>query len=55
MPTYEFFCQGCQKFFYKILSVLAFEDGGIICPYCDSTDIEQRRSSVSPVPLKKTA
>ena len=47
MPHYEFFCLDCQKYFYKVLSVVDYEEGEIICPYCDSKNIEHRRSTTS--------
>lgn len=55
MPHYEFFSADCQKFFYKILSVVEYEEGEIVCPYCDGRKIEQRRSSHPSHPLKKSA
>ena len=42
MPHYEFFCQDCQKFFDKILSLVDYEEGEVQCPHCGSKNIEQR-------------
>jgi putative FmdB family regulatory protein len=47
MPHYEFFCLDCQKFFYKILSVNDNEKGEIICPYCESNNIEHCHPTIS--------
>ena len=55
MPHCEFFCLDCQKYFYKILAVVDYEEGEIICPYCDSKNIEQRRSAISSGIGKKSA
>lgn len=55
MPNYEFFCLDCQKFFYKVLSAVDYEEGQIICPYCDGNNIEQRRSTVEPSMARRSA
>src|SRR5262249_11796361 len=49
MPHYEFFCLDCQKYFYKILSVVDYEKGEIICP---STPLlaRQRKSMFTTLP-----
>ena len=35
MPHYEFFCQKCKKFFDKILSLVDYEEGEVLCPHCN--------------------
>jgi len=41
MPHYEFFCQECKKLFDKILSLVDYEEGEILCPHCGSKKVEQ--------------
>ena len=42
MPQYEFYCPACKKFFDKILSLVDYEEGDILCPHCGSQNAEQR-------------
>jgi putative FmdB family regulatory protein len=49
MPHYEFFCHTCQKTFSKILALVDYEEGGIICPHCGSDNVEQRWSASSAI------
>jgi putative FmdB family regulatory protein len=55
MPHYEFLCRDCQKFFDKILSLVDCEEGEIICPRCNSKNVEQRWSAVSDIAPNKSA
>jgi len=55
MPHYEFFCQKCKKFFDKILSLVQYEEGKVLCPSCGSKKVEQRWSTFSAVTSKKSA
>ena len=55
MPHYEFFCQKCKKFFDKILSLVEYEEGEVLCPHCGSKKVEQRWSTFSAVTSKKSA
>jgi putative FmdB family regulatory protein len=55
MPHYEFFCQKCKKFFDKILSLVDYEEGEVLCPHCGSKKVEQRWSIFSAVTSKKSA
>ena len=41
MPHYEFFCQECKKLFDKILSLVDYEEGEVLCPHCGSKKVEQ--------------
>ena len=34
MPHYEFFCHHCKKHFAKILSLVDYEEGDVLCPLC---------------------
>lgn len=42
MPHYKFFCLDCQKFFYKVLSAVDYEEGEVICPYCEAAPVHCR-------------
>jgi putative FmdB family regulatory protein len=55
MPHYEFFCRTCQSTFSKILALVDYEEGGIICPHCGSHNVEQRWSVFSAITSKKSA
>jgi putative FmdB family regulatory protein len=44
MPHYEFFCNDCKKFFAKILSLIDYEEGEVLCPHFGSKNTEQRWS-----------
>ena len=41
MPHYEFYCHACRKTFTKILTLVAYEEGGVVCPHCGSHKVEQ--------------
>ena len=34
MPQYNFLCRACKKEFSKIVTLLEYEKGGIVCPHC---------------------
>jgi putative FmdB family regulatory protein len=53
MPHYEFFCRACKKNFSKILALVDYEEGGVVCPHCGSYEVEQRWSAFSVVTPKK--
>ncbi len=36
MPHYEFFCRNCKKHFSRILSLVDYEEGEVLCPHCGS-------------------
>ena len=55
MPHYEFFCHGCKKFFDKVLSLVDYEEGDVVCPHCGSKKVEQRWSAFSAITSKKSA
>ena len=52
MPHYEFLCHNCKRLFSKILSVIDYEEGEILCPYCGS---KQCWSAFSAITAKKSA
>jgi putative FmdB family regulatory protein len=55
MPHYEFFCHNCKKLFSKILSLVDYEEGEVVCPHCGSKEVEQRWSAFSVITSKKSA
>jgi putative FmdB family regulatory protein len=55
MPRYEFFCHACKKFFSKVLSLVDYEEGEVLCPHCGSKEVEQRWSAFSTLTSKKSA
>src|ERR1017187_6340468 len=52
MPHYEFFCLDCKKLFSKILSLIDYEEGGVVCPRCRSKNVEQRWSAFTVITSK---
>ena len=55
MPHYEFFCNDCKKLFSKILSLVDYEKGKVVCPHCRSNNVEQRWSAFTVITSKKSA
>jgi putative FmdB family regulatory protein len=55
MPQYEFICHSCKKVFPKQLTLAEYEEGQVICPVCQSDDVEQRWTSLHVVTSKKSA
>ena len=55
MPHYEFFCVDCKKLFSKILPLIDYEKGGVVCPRCRSKNVEQRWSAFTVITSKKSA
>jgi putative FmdB family regulatory protein len=55
MPHYEFFYHACHKLFSKILSLVDYEEGEVLCPNCGSKVIEQRWSAFTALTSKKSA
>jgi putative FmdB family regulatory protein len=55
MPHYEYFCHDCKKFFSKILSLVDYEVGDVLCPKCGGKNVEQRLSPVTVIASKKSA
>jgi len=44
-----------KKLFSKILSLVGYEEGDILCPHCGSKEVEQRWSVFSVITSKKSA
>jgi len=55
MPHYEFFCQTCKKAFSRILALVDYEEGEIICPHCGGKEVEQCWSSFTAITSSKSA
>jgi putative FmdB family regulatory protein len=55
MPYCEFFCHACKKSFSKVLSLVDYEEGEVLCPHCGSREVEQRWSTFSAITSKKSA
>ncbi len=55
MPRYEYFCHACKRSFPKTLTQAEYEEGGIVCPYCGSEEVEECTSPFYPISLKATA
>jgi putative FmdB family regulatory protein len=43
MPRYEFFCHACKKSFAKILSLVDYEEGDVLCPHSGSKEVPPAR------------
>ena len=54
MPQYNFLCRACKKEFSKILTISEYEKGKIVCPHCNSKDVEQRWAAFYAVTSKKS-
>ena len=54
MPQYNFLCRSCNKEFSKILTISEHEKGPIVCPHCNSKDVEQRWAAFYAVTSKKS-
>jgi putative FmdB family regulatory protein len=54
MPQYCFFCRACKKEFSKVLTLAEYEKGGVVCPHCQSKDLEQRWAAFFAVTSKKS-
>jgi putative FmdB family regulatory protein len=55
MPHYEFVCRTCQGTFSKVLALVDYDEGEVVCPHCGSRDVEQRWSAFSVITSKKSA
>ncbi len=55
MPQYEFYCHACKKTFTKILTLVDYEAGGVVCLHCGSQKVEQCWSVFSVITSRKSA
>jgi len=54
MPTYEFFCEKCQKSFTEIMKISDYEKKKFRCPKCKSTKVKQQVTAFQAVTSKKS-
>jgi putative FmdB family regulatory protein len=54
MPTYEFVCESCRKFFSVILSLADYEKKKYECPKCGSKKVKQQITAFQAVTSKKS-
>ena len=54
MPHYEFFCHACKKTFSKV-TLAEYEEGDVLCPHCDSDNVEQSWSAFYAITSRKSA
>ncbi len=54
MPTYEYFCERCEKQFEKILTMHEHDEGKIVCPQCGSDKVHQIAAAFTAVTSKKS-
>lgn len=54
MPTYEYFCEACQKEFEKIITLHEHEESKIVCSKCGSDKVHQMAATFTPVTAKKS-
>lgn len=55
MPQYEFLCKDCKERFSKFLTLSAYEEETIVCPKCNSRNVEQQLSRFYAVTSRKSA
>ena len=54
MPTYEFYCEKCEKSFSVVLSISEHEKKKFSCPKCKTKNLKQQISSFQTVTSKKS-
>ena len=54
MPTYEFYCEQCNKLFSIIISISDYEKKKYSCPKCNTKKLKQQISSFQKVTPKKS-
>ena len=54
MPTYEFYCEQCNKSFDTVLSLSEYEKKKYTCPECKSNKLKQQITSFQAVTSKKS-
>jgi hypothetical protein len=55
MPRYEFFCHNCKKLFSIVLSLVDYEQGGILCLHSGGEEVEHCWSAFNAITSKKSA
>lgn len=51
----EYFCHACNRAFSKTLTPAEYVEGTIVCPHCNSEDVEPRLQAFYPISSKKSA
>jgi putative FmdB family regulatory protein len=54
MPTYEYYCQNCDRTFDRHLSLEERDSESIECPHCKKTNVEQLLTPFVAVTSKKS-
>ncbi len=54
MPTYEYFCESCQKEFEIILTMKEHDEARITCPKCNSDKVHQMAAAFVAVTSRKS-
>lgn len=54
MPTYEYFCETCEREFELIITLREHDEITILCPNCGSDKVHQLAAVFTPVTTKKS-
>jgi putative FmdB family regulatory protein len=54
MPTYEFYCEDCEKNFNIIISISEYENKKYECPECKGKKLQQQISLFQAITSKKS-
>ena len=54
MPTYDYTCNECHKFFEEFLTLTKHDKDKTTCPHCGSTNVEQEAAVFFAVTSKKS-
>ncbi len=54
MPTYEFYCENCDKSFSLILSLAEYDKERYRCPKCETKKLKQQITSFQTVTSRKS-
>jgi hypothetical protein len=55
MPHSELFCHTCKKSFSKVLSLVDYEEGEVLCPRRSSDNDEERWAAFLAITATKSA
>jgi putative FmdB family regulatory protein len=54
MPVYDYICNDCNKSFEKVLTLNEHDTDNIVCPHCNSKNVEQETTAFFAVTSKKS-
>ena len=54
MPSYEYYCQACDRVFVAYMSLHEHDTAEVRCPQCKGTEVKQVLSSFVAVTSKKS-